>query len=57
MGLIFSLGTLTHVGAHPKKMENTPRKPLDVHLLGHLLRRLARASKPSWRPVCVCLRL
>jgi hypothetical protein len=29
------------------EMENTPKKPLDVLLLGHLLRRSARASKPS----------
>ena len=59
MGLLFILGTLAHVGASPKEMRNTPRSPLDVLLLGHLLRRPARASKPSWKPnpsqVRVCL--
>jgi len=47
MGLLFTLGTLAQVGARPKEIENTPRKPLDVLAIGHLLRRLARASKPS----------
>jgi hypothetical protein len=50
VGLIFTLGTLPQVGARPKEMENTPRNPLDVLHLGHLLRRLAKASKLSWRP-------
>jgi hypothetical protein len=50
MGLLFILGTLAQVGARPKEMENSTRKPLDVLLLGHLLKRLARASKPSQRP-------
>jgi hypothetical protein len=50
MGLLFILGTLAQVGAHPKELENSPRKPLDVLLLGHLLRRPARASKPCRRP-------
>jgi len=61
MGLLFTLGTQAQVGAHPKEMENKPRKPLDVLLLGHLLRRPARASKPSRKPsptrVRVCLGL
>jgi hypothetical protein len=34
VGLIFTLGTLAQVGAHPKEIENTPREPLDVLLLG-----------------------
>jgi len=59
MGLLFILGTLAQVGAHPKDLENPPRKPLDVLLLGHHLRRPARTSKPSQRPspirVRVCL--
>jgi hypothetical protein len=50
MGLFFILGTLAQVGARPKDLENPPRKPLDVLLLGHHLRRPARTSKPSWRP-------
>jgi hypothetical protein len=50
MGLFFILGTLGQVGARPKDLENPPRKPLDVLLLGHHLRRPARMSKPSWRP-------
>jgi len=50
MGLLFILGTLAQVGAHPKDLENPPRKPLDVLLLGHHLRRPARTSKPSRRP-------
>jgi hypothetical protein len=37
-------------GRRPKEMENSPRKPLDILLLGNLLRRPARASKPSRRP-------
>jgi hypothetical protein len=61
MGLLFILGTLAQMGARHKEMENLPRKPLDVLLLGHLLRRLAKASKPSRRPsptrVRVCLGL
>jgi len=50
MGLLFILGTLAQVGAHPKDLENPPRKPLDVLLLGHHLRRPTRMSKPSRRP-------
>ena len=50
MGLIFTLGILAQVGACPKEMENTIRNPLDILHLGHLLRRLARASKLSWKP-------
>jgi hypothetical protein len=50
MGLLAILGTLAQVGAHPKEMENPPRKPLDILLLGHHLRRPARTSKPSHRP-------
>jgi hypothetical protein len=50
MGLLFILGTLAQVGAHPKDLENPPRKPLNVLLLGHHLRRPARSSKPSRRP-------
>jgi hypothetical protein len=61
MGLLFILRTLAQVGAHPKKIENPPRKPSDVLLLGHFLRRPARASKPRWRSsptrVRVCLGL
>jgi hypothetical protein len=62
MGLLLILiGTLAQVGACPKEMENKPRKPLDILLLGHLLRRLSRASKPSRKPsptrVRVCLGL
>src|SRR6185503_4652230 len=49
-GLLFTIGTLAQVGAHPMKMKNTSRKSLDVLHLGHLLRRPARASNPSWRP-------
>jgi hypothetical protein len=50
MGLLAILGTLAQVGAHSKEMENPPRKPLDVLILGHHLRRPARMSKPSRRP-------
>jgi hypothetical protein len=49
MALLAILGSLAQVGAHPKETENSPRKPLDVLLLGHHLRRPARMSKPSWR--------
>jgi hypothetical protein len=49
MFLLFIIGTLTQVGACPKEIENSPRNPLDV-LLGHILRRPARASKPSQKP-------
>jgi hypothetical protein len=59
MGLLDILGTQTQFGACPKKMENTKEMALDVHLLGHHLRRPARTSKPSQRPspirVRVCL--
>ena len=34
-GLMFTLGTLVQVGAYPKKMENAPKKPLYILLLGH----------------------
>jgi hypothetical protein len=47
MGLLFILGILAQVGARSKEMKNPPRKPLDVLLLGHLLRRPARTSKSS----------
>jgi hypothetical protein len=47
MGLLAILGTLAKVEAHPKEMENPPRKPWDVLLLGHHLRTPARTSKPS----------
>ena len=61
MSLLFILGTLAQVEARPKEMENSPRKPLDVLLLSHLLRRPTRASNPSRRPsptrVRVCLGL
>jgi hypothetical protein len=50
MGLLAIHGTLGQVGAHPKEMENSPRNPLDVLLLGHHLRRPAKMSKPSRRP-------
>jgi hypothetical protein len=50
MGLLFILGTLAQVGAHPKDLENPSRKPLNILLLGHHLRRLARTSKPNRRP-------
>jgi hypothetical protein len=50
MGLLAILGTLAQVRADPKEMDNPPRKPLDVLLLGHHLRRIARMSKPSRRP-------
>ena len=61
ISLLFILGTLAQVEARPKEIENSPRKPLDVLILGHLLRRAARASKPSRRPsptrIRVCLGL
>jgi hypothetical protein len=44
MGLSSNLGKLTQVGAFLKYVENTLNISLDVLLLGHLLRRLARAS-------------
>ena len=47
VGLIFTLGTLGQDGSRPKEMENTSEMPKDVLLLGHHLRRQARASKPS----------
>jgi hypothetical protein len=50
VGLIFTLGTLAQVGACPKEMDHTSEMTKDILLLGHLLRRQARASKPSWRP-------
>ena len=49
-GLLFTIGTLAQVRAHPMKLENISRRSLDVLHLGHLLRRPARASNPSWRP-------
>jgi hypothetical protein len=57
MGLLATLGTLAQVGEHPKEMENPPRKPLDVLLLGHHLRRPARTSKPSRRPSPIRVRV
>jgi hypothetical protein len=56
-GLLAILGTLAQVGAHPKEMENSPRKPLDILLFGHHLRRLARMSKPSRRPSPIRVRV
>jgi hypothetical protein len=50
MGLLAIRGTLAQVRAHSKEMENLIRKPLDVLLLVHHLRRPARMSKPSRRP-------
>jgi hypothetical protein len=57
MGLLDILGIQAQVGACPKKMKNTKEMALDVHLLGHHLRRPARTSKPSHSPirVRVCL--
>jgi hypothetical protein len=57
IGLVAIFGTLAQVGAHPKEMENPPRKPLDVLLLGHHLRRPARTSKPSRRPSPIRVRV
>jgi hypothetical protein len=50
MGLLFILGTLAQVGAHPKDLKNPSRKPLDVLLLDHHLRKPPWASKPNRRP-------
>jgi hypothetical protein len=50
IGLLFILGTLAQVETHPKNLENPLRKPLEVLLLGHHLRRPTRMSKPSRRP-------
>jgi len=51
MGMFFFIfGTLAQVGAYPKEKEKPPRKPLDVLLLGHHLKRLARSFKSSQRP-------
>jgi hypothetical protein len=61
IGLLFILGTLTQVETRSKEMKNPPRKPLDILLLGHLLRRPTRISKPRRRSnptrVRVCLGL
>jgi hypothetical protein len=57
MGLLAIIGTLAKVGAHPKEMENLLRKPLDVLLLGHHLRRPARTSKLSRRPSPIRVRV
>jgi hypothetical protein len=57
MGLLAILETLGQVGAHPKDMENPPRKPLDVLLFGHHLRRPARTSKPNRRPSPIRVRV
>jgi hypothetical protein len=48
--VLFTLGTLAQVGACPKETEKTSEMPKDILHLGHILRRQARASKPSWRP-------
>ena len=56
-GLLFTIGTLAQVGAHPMKLENISRRSLDVLHLGHLLRRPARASNTSWRPNRIRLRV
>jgi hypothetical protein len=50
IGLLFILRPLVQVVACPKDMENTSRKSLDILLLGNLLRRPVRVSKPSQRP-------
>jgi hypothetical protein len=42
--------TLAQVGVCPKEMKNTSKMPKNFLLLGHHLRRQARASKLSWRP-------
>jgi hypothetical protein len=47
MGLLFILGTWPKWEHAPKEIENSPRKPLDVLLLGHLLKRPARASSQA----------
>jgi hypothetical protein len=57
MGLLVILRTLAQVGAHPKEMENPPRKTLDFLHLGHHLRRPARTSKPSRRPSLIRVRV
>jgi hypothetical protein len=45
MDMFFILGTLAQVVAHPKEKEKLPREPLDVLLLVHHLKRLARSSQ------------
>jgi hypothetical protein len=57
MGLLAILRTLAQVEAHPKEMENPPRKPLDILLLGPHLRRPARTSKSSRRPSLIRVRV
>jgi hypothetical protein len=57
IGLLAILETLAQVGAHPKEMENPPRKPLYVFLLGHHHRRPARTPKPSRRPSPIRVRV
>jgi hypothetical protein len=57
MGLLAILGTLAQVGTHPKEMDNPPRKPLNILLLGHHLRRPARTFKPSRRPSPIRVRV
>ena len=47
VGLIFTLRTLARARPRPKEIENTSEMSKDVLLLGHHLRRQARASKPS----------
>jgi hypothetical protein len=47
IGLLFTLGTLAQVGAWPEEMGNTSEMSKDILLLGHLIRRQARVSKPS----------
>ena len=47
MGLLFIFGILAQVGAPPKEVGDTPRSPLDVLHLGHLLKWPARAFQPK----------
>jgi hypothetical protein len=48
-GLVIHLWDPGPSGSTPKDLENPSRKPLDVLLFGHHLRRLARTSKPNRR--------
>jgi hypothetical protein len=56
-GLLFTLETQAQVGACPKKMENTQEMLKDVLHLVHHLKRKPRASKPSWRPSPIRVRV
>ena len=57
MGLLFIPGILAQVGAPPNEVGDTPRSPLDVLHLGHYLRRPAKVSKSSWRPILCQVRV